>query len=85
MVTFLVFFAGIGDATDDDDVALLKRFITSVKQTEMVKIFETVAEADVAMMSERYLGDLIQVTWYAGFQTKENQDLERKVSLLAPV
>ena len=84
---FLVFFAGVDDATDGDhdDDALLRNFITSVRQTEMVKIFETVAEADVAMVSERYLGDLIQMTWYAGFQTKENQDLEHKVSLLALV
>ena len=80
-----MFFAGVGDATDDDDVALLRSFIMSVRQTKMVKIFETVPEADVLMMSERYLGDLIQMTWYAGFQTKENQDLEQKVSLLAPV
>ena len=79
-------FAGVDDATDgDNDGALLRSFITSVEQTEMVKIFETVAEADVAMMSKRYLDDLIQMTWYASCQTKENQDLEHKVSLLAPI
>ena len=80
-----MFLAGIGDATvndDDDNDALLKGFIASVRQTELAKILESVDEADVAMMSERYLGDLIQMTWYAGFQRKEDQDIEHKVSKL---
>ena len=83
LLTFLI--AGVRDATENDDDALLRSFIMSVRQTEMVKIFETVAEPNVAMISECYLGDLVQMTWYAGFQTKENQDLEHKVSLLALV
>ena len=81
LLSFVVLFAGVGDATDgDDDVALLRNYILSVRQTELIKIFESVAEVDVTMMSERYLGDLIQMTQYAGFQSKENQDIKHKVS-----
>ena len=80
-----MFLAYIGDATvsdDDDNDALLKGFIESVRQTELAKILESVDEADVAMMSECYLGDLIQMTWYASFQSKEDQDIKQKVSKL---
>ena len=76
-----MFLAGVGGATDssDEDDAVLRSFIACVRQTEAVKLFESVAEDNVAMMSERYLDDLIQMTWNAGFQIKEYQDIEHKV------